>query len=100
MIAASLLVLGVMIASTATLPGWASAGLIALFGLFHGNAHGLEAPASNAGLLYGLGFMLSTGLLHVAGLGMGRGAQRVHFQPAIRGAAAMVAVVGGTLLFV
>src|SRR5258708_6601805 len=38
-IAASLLVLGLMIATMTTLPVAAGIGLIALFGLFHGNAH-------------------------------------------------------------
>jgi len=44
--------------------------LVALFGLYHGNLHGLEAPA--VGLSYLVGLLLSTAFLHGAGLLTGR----------------------------
>lgn len=45
--------------------------VVALFGLMHGHAHGAEGPASGlAG--YAAGFVLATGALHLAGIGLGR----------------------------
>jgi urease accessory protein len=98
-IAASLLVLGLMITTTTTLPLAAGAGVIALFGLFHGNAHGLEAPLSGGGALYGLGFALATALLHAAGVGMGVWARRVDGQMLLRLGAGLIAATGAVLLF-
>ena len=92
-IAASLMVLGVVIAATLMLPTAAGAGLIALFGLFHGNAHGLEAPATGAGL-YALGFVLSTVTLHVLGLALGLSAQRMHRPVLVRAGAVLIAATG------
>lgn len=96
-IAASLLVLGLMIAATVELPLLAGIGIIAVFGLFHGNAHGLEAPTSGGSLLYGLGFVLSTVSLHVLGLALGLSARHARLMPVVRAGAALVAVTGGVL---
>jgi urease accessory protein len=46
-------------------------GVVALFAIFHGHAHGSEMPMDASGVEYGLGFMLATGLLHLAGIGIG-----------------------------
>jgi urease accessory protein len=70
-IAASLLVLGLLIAFSVRLPAALSMGVVALFALFHGWAHGAEMPAMNTGLTYGAGFVLATVLLHATGLGLG-----------------------------
>lgn len=96
-IAASLLVLGLMIATLTRLPLAAGAALIAAFGLFHGNAHGLEAPASAASALYALGFVVSTATLHVLGLGLGLMAR--DRQVLVRAAACLVALTGAALFF-
>ncbi len=45
--------------------------LVGVFGLFHGHAHGAELPPGEDGLLYSLGFVLATGALHAAGIGIG-----------------------------
>jgi urease accessory protein len=50
------------------LPLAAAAALAALFGLFRGNAHGLEIPESASGITYAAGFMLSTSMLHTIGV--------------------------------
>jgi urease accessory protein len=42
-----------------------------LFAICHGHAHGAEMPEAAAGMVYGLGFMLGTALLHAAGIGFG-----------------------------
>jgi urease accessory protein len=101
-IAASLLVLGLMVAGAVNLSSreasaW-GAGLIALFGLFHGNAHGLEAGGDGAA--YAIGFTLATVTLHALGVALGRGAWRARARPALRCAAALIAVTGAALLFV
>jgi urease accessory protein len=67
-IAVSVLLLGLLIAAAARLPIAAGMGLVALFALFHGHAHGLEMPQAAAPWGYGLGMLLSTALLH--GLGV------------------------------
>jgi urease accessory protein len=99
-IAASLLILGLMIAVSATLPVWAGMATIALFGLFHGNAHGLEAPVNAGGFLYAAGFVLSTASLHALGLGIGLVAQQGRAQGLVRAGAAAIAVTGCVLFFV
>ncbi len=45
--------------------------LVGLFGLFHGYAHGAELPPGQNALLYSLGFVLATGLLHATGITIG-----------------------------
>jgi urease accessory protein len=44
---------------------------VAFFALFHGHAHGVELPEAANALAYGIGFVLCTGLLHLAGIGIG-----------------------------
>ncbi|MDB5507002.1 MAG: HupE/UreJ family protein [Devosia sp.] len=39
-----------------------------LFAVFHGHAHGAEMPADASGVLYALGFVSATALLHLAGI--------------------------------
>ncbi len=70
-IAASVLILGLLIASAAKLPTWAGMTVVGLFAVFHGFAHGAEMPATAAGLTYGTGFVLATALTHLAGVGLG-----------------------------
>ena len=45
--------------------------LVGFFALFHGHAHGTELPAGQSGLLYSVGFVVSTGLLHAVGIAIG-----------------------------
>jgi urease accessory protein len=46
-------------------------GIVGLFAIFHGHAHGSEMPMDASGLEYGLGFMLATASLHAVGIGIG-----------------------------
>lgn len=46
--------------------------LIGLFGFVHGNAHGIEAPQTANTILYTLGFILSTSVLHLSGILFGK----------------------------
>ena len=70
-IAASIFVLGLLIAGAVKLPALASMALVGAFALFHGVAHGAEMPVSASGLSYGFGFVAATILLHLVGLGLG-----------------------------
>lgn len=98
-IAASLLVLGLMVATMTTLPVAGGMAVIAMFGLLHGNAHGLEAPANASGLLYALGFTLSTVTLHALGLALGVSARRLQAQTLLRAAAGLIAMTGAAMFF-
>ncbi|MBS0632537.1 MAG: HupE/UreJ family protein [Verrucomicrobia bacterium] len=71
MIAASVLVLGLLLATAARLPMAAGMTLVGLFAAFHGFAHGAEMPAGSQALSYGAGFVLATALIHAAGVGLG-----------------------------
>ena len=70
-IACSAVALGLMVLVEAQPPQLVSLVLVAFFALFHGHAHGTELPPGQSGLLYSVGFVLSTGLLHAMGIGMG-----------------------------
>lgn len=50
----------------------------ALFGYFHGHAHGAEMPSISQPALYALGFLLATASLHVAGILVGRFFKRTN----------------------
>lgn len=98
-IAASILVLGLLIAGAAMLPVWAGALLIGAFAIFHGNAHGLEAPATGASFLYALGFAASTALLHATGIALGLVSSGARWQKLLRFGGAATAGIGGILFF-
>ncbi len=70
-IVASVVTLGAVIALGVQPSLAASAGLVALFALFHGHAHGTELPAQGSALLYGAGFVAATAALHLIGMGVG-----------------------------
>ncbi|WP_420133583.1 HupE/UreJ family protein [Rhodopseudomonas sp.] len=71
MIALSVIALGGLIALSVRIPVAAAAALVALFGLFHGAAHGAEMPVMASPLAYGAGFIAATALLHGIGLALG-----------------------------
>ena len=71
MIMASLLVLGLLVASQFTMKSSYSFALVGVFALFHGLAHGMELPQSNGAMAFIAGFMVTTLALHLAGLFMG-----------------------------
>lgn len=69
-IAMSVVALGALIAASVSLPVAASAALVALFAVFHGYAHGIEATGPVVG--YMAGFALTTAVLHLTGIVLGR----------------------------
>ena len=93
MIAASLLVLGLLVAARQGLPAPFAMALVAVFALFHGAAHGQEL--AGAGALAGM--VLATALLHGAGLALGLVLRtRSVWWPRLAGAA--TALFGAALL--
>src|SRR5215472_18074167 len=100
-IALSIIVLGAAIALRLALPVAAAMALVGFFAIFHGYAHGLETPETASGLLYGLGFVAATALLH--GLGIGIGLALGRFEGAVgrnvvRVAGTAAAVIGVVML--
>ena len=67
-IAASLLVLGLLIASASKLDVLFSAAIVGFIAIFHGHAHGAEIPLASGMLAYSAGFALATALLHCLGI--------------------------------
>ncbi len=89
MIAASMLVVGLLLAAQVKLPEAAGAVLVGTFALFHGAAHGQEL-AAGAALA---GIVLGTAVLHAVGIGMGLGLKRAnHWLPRVAGG--LVALMG------
>ena len=70
-IALSAIVLGAMVFSETRPPLSIAALLVGVFAIFHGHAHGTELPEGQNGLLYSMGFVISTGLLHGLGIAIG-----------------------------
>ena len=70
-IAASALVLGIMVAFKVRPPIWVAAVIVGAFSIFHGHAHGTELPNAANPLSYSVGFVISTGLLHMFGIVFG-----------------------------
>ncbi len=70
-IMASVLILGLLIATAARLPLAASMAIVGMFAVFHGYAHGAEMPAAAGGYAYGAGFVIATAALHATGVAAG-----------------------------
>ena len=70
-IALSVVVFGGLVAFGARSPVAVAAGLVGLFAVFHGYAHGSEMPDGVGGMAYAGGFMAATALLHAGGIALG-----------------------------
>ncbi len=100
MIAASLLALGLLVASRATLPAALGMAIAAGFALFHGVAHGQELSGP-FGAWALAGMVTATALLHACGIALGVVMKRspVWLPPIANAAGAGVALFGAALLF-
>ncbi len=96
MIAASLLVVGLLLAWRRRVPAAVAAALAGTFAFFHGAAHGVELAGGNAASLLA-GMVLATALLHGAGLLLGH-RLLARSQVLAVGAGAGVALFGAALL--
>jgi urease accessory protein len=95
-ILASVVVIGLLAATALSVPAGIAMAMVGFFALFHGHAHGGELGSAGA-IAFGVGFALSTTLLHVTGIGLARlfGSGAGHLAArAVGGATAL----GGLLL--
>jgi len=92
-IAASLVILGILVILAVDAPVVAGAALVALFAIAHGHAHGTEAP-STGWAAYAVGFAAATALLHGAGLAAGTAISRIAGDWPVRAMGAVPVAVG------
>lgn len=97
MIAASLLVLGLLVALRTRLPAGLAAALVGGFAFFHGVAHGSELAGAASSWAPLTGLLITTVALHGAGVGLGL-ALRNRSPWSTRLAGAAVTLLGGGLL--
>jgi urease accessory protein len=93
-IALSAIVLGAMVLLELRPPLWLAALLVAFFAVFHGHAHGRELPEGTSALLYSLGFVIATGLLHAVGILIGAAHRWAGGRQLVRAAGAGVSAAG------
>jgi urease accessory protein len=70
-IAASLVILGLIIAAERKLPTLLAMVGVGFFAIFHGYAHGTEIPQTAEPVAYAFGFLTGTALIHIAGVLIG-----------------------------
>ena len=75
-ILASVVIIGLLAAMSLNVPTWTGMIMVGFFAFFHGHAHGGELGSAGA-LSFGVGFALSTALLHAVGIGIGLGLGRL-----------------------
>jgi urease accessory protein len=97
-IALSAIVIGTMVAMAARPPLALAAVLVGMFAIFHGYAHGAELPLGANALSYFLGFVVATGMLHLAGISFGLLARWPAGQIAVRAAGGAIALAGVVFL--
>lgn len=87
-ILASVVALGLLVAMAVKLDTAVAAAIVAVFALFHGHAHGGELGTAGT-VSFGIGFVVATALLHIAGIGLGLGIARLS------GGAIAARIIGG-----
>ena len=97
-VAVSVAVLGVLLAVAARPRLWVGAAVVAVFGLFHGYAHGAEMPETAEPLLYGLGLLFATAILLSIGIGLGLTTRSPTGQKLLPVGAAAMAGIGVALV--
>jgi urease accessory protein len=98
-IAVSALLLGLAVMSELRPPLVATAVLVGIFAIFHGHAHGVELPAGQNGLLYSMGFVIATGLLHGVGIAVSLVHRWSWGQALLRTAGGAIALAGAIFLW-
>jgi urease accessory protein len=97
MIAASLLVMGLLVATRLQVPGPVAALLVGAFAAFHGLAHGYELAGEPGAALTLAGMLSATVLLHGVGIGLGWALRHApRWTPQVTGGA--VALLGLAML--
>jgi urease accessory protein len=96
-IALSSVVIGGIAALGRPMPVVLAMAIVGVFAIFHGHAHGAEMPADTSGLMYALGFLAATALLHAVGIFAAMGVAKLvgkYGKPAAQAAGAMFALGG------
>lgn len=97
-IALSAVVLGCAVAFRLRVPFAAASVVVGIFAVFHGHAHGAELPRAANPLAYGIGFVVSTGLLHLCGIAIGTLLRWPAGDRLIRGLGVAIAAIGCVFL--
>jgi len=98
-IALSGVLLGLMVAFAARPPLKLAAVIVGFFAIFHGHAHGTELPSAANPITYAMGFVISTGLLHLSGIAFGLLVRWPWGKVIVRSGGAAIAAVGLAFLF-
>ena len=93
-IALSAIVLGLCVALALRPPLWIAAMIVGAFAIFHGHAHGTELPSAANPYAFAAGFVVATGLLHIAGVALGLLAGWQRGELAVRGGGGLIALAG------
>ncbi len=93
-IAASALTIGAAVMLALRPPLVIAAVIVGFFAIFHGHAHGTEMPGAASPLAYAAGFVIGTGLLHLAGISLGLLARSQSGALAVRAMGAVIALAG------
>ncbi len=97
-IALSAVVLGLCVLLALKPPLPVAAVIVGAFAIFHGYAHGAEMPEAASAVSYALGFVIATGVLHLAGILFGGLARWDAGRIAVRAAGGLIALAGGAFL--
>ena len=99
MIAASVLVLGLLVMAQQKMAAGAAAGLAGVFAFFHGAAHGYELFEESFGAAAGVivGMAAGSALLHVAGMAVGHAVMQ-RYQVIAKVAGGLTAALGAFML--
>ncbi|WP_416798063.1 HupE/UreJ family protein [Ciceribacter azotifigens] len=99
-IAVSLLVLGGVIAARWVAPEWAALVIVAFFAIFHGYPHGQLTLRATDPAAFTVGFVVSTGLIHILGIGIGFALGRLYQGYVVRALGGLIAASGVYYLLV
>jgi urease accessory protein len=98
-IAASALLLGIVVALEAKLYLVLAAVIVGAFAIFHGHAHGTELPAGQSAVMYSIGFVIATGCLHGLGILIGAAHKWPWGKVMLRLSGSAVAIAGSLFLW-
>ena len=93
-IALSGVVLGLAVLFAIKPPMWIAAIIVGAFAIFHGHAHGTELPSAANPLIFSIGFVIGTGLLHLAGIAVGELKRLPKGEWIVRAGGAVISVIG------
>lgn len=93
-IALSGLLLGLAVVFALRPPIWIAAVIVGAFAIFHGHAHGTELPNATNPLVFSIGFVIGTGLLHLAGIAIGELKRWSWGEYIVRAGGGVIATIG------